>query len=52
MQSNLRALTPGSNFWYKPAAAASNEAGVLVQTLARFYGTNNCQQLQLLLPPG
>ncbi len=38
--AKLRSLTPDETFWYF-SGRSSNEAGFLLQLLARLYGTNN-----------
>ncbi|MDM4018088.1 FdhF/YdeP family oxidoreductase [Roseiconus lacunae] len=38
--SHLRKITPDESFWYF-SGRSSNEAGFLLQLLARVYGTNN-----------
>lgn len=38
--AQLKAITPDESFWYF-SGRSSNEAGFLLQLLARLYGTNN-----------
>ncbi|MEZ6092020.1 MAG: FdhF/YdeP family oxidoreductase [Pirellulaceae bacterium] len=40
ISAKLRSLTPDETFWYF-SGRSSNEAGFLLQLLARLYGTNN-----------
>ncbi len=40
LENRLKGLTPDETFWYF-SGRSSNEAGFLLQLLARLYGTNN-----------
>ncbi|MCA9129693.1 MAG: FdhF/YdeP family oxidoreductase, partial [Planctomycetales bacterium] len=40
IESKLKSLSPNESFWYF-SGRSSNEAGFLLQLLARLYGTNN-----------